>query len=132
MLIKESFLNTTLKFLFAIIISLTVVSSVYADVWVDGYYRKDGTYVRGHYRSDPDGNFENNWSTKGNVNPYTGAVGTKTKPNSTKSSSNNSYYVSKNSTYSSSSSSSSGSDNGWLWGIGTLGGLGYLLAKRKK
>ena len=117
MLIKESFLNTTLKFLFAIIISLTVVSSVYADVWVDGYYRKDGTYVRGHYRSDPDGNFENNWSTKGNVNPYTGEVGTKTNPNSTNSSTNNSYYVPKNSTYSYSSDNSSGSEEGSCSGL---------------
>jgi hypothetical protein len=49
-------------------------------VHVRGYYRKDGTYVRPHYRSAPDGNFNNNWSTKGNVNPYTGEPGTKTAP----------------------------------------------------
>ena len=30
-----------------------------ADVSVRGYYRKDGTYVRPHMRSDPDGNFNN-------------------------------------------------------------------------
>ncbi|MBD8847074.1 hypothetical protein [Priestia megaterium] len=51
-----------------------------ADVSVRGYYRKDGTYVRPHMRSDPDGNFNNNWSTKGNINPYTGEEGTKTSP----------------------------------------------------
>lgn len=49
-------------------------------VHVRGYTRKDGTYVRPHYRSRPDGNFSNNWSTKGNVNPYTGETGTKTSP----------------------------------------------------
>lgn len=49
-------------------------------VYVRGYTRKDGTYVRPHYRSRPDGNFSNNWSTKGNVNPYTGAIGTKMSP----------------------------------------------------
>ena len=44
------------------------------DVWVSGYYRKDGTYVMGHWRSSPDGNPYNNWSFPGNINPYTGKV----------------------------------------------------------
>lgn len=47
------------------------------DVFVRGYYRSDGTYVQPHYRSRPDGNIFNNWSTKGNLNPYTGEWGTK-------------------------------------------------------
>jgi hypothetical protein len=50
------------------------------DVYVRGYTRKDGTYVQPHYRSAPDGNFYNNWSTKGNVNPHTGQPGTKMTP----------------------------------------------------
>ncbi len=54
--------------------------SAYAVVSVRGYYRSNGTYVAPHYRSNPDGNFYNNWSTKGNVNPYTGEAGTKTSP----------------------------------------------------
>lgn len=33
-----------------------------ADVYVRGYYRRDGTCVRPHWRSDPDGNPYNNWS----------------------------------------------------------------------
>lgn len=49
-------------------------------VRVRGYTRKDGTYVAPHYRSKPDGNFSNNWSTKGNINPYTGKEGTLTGP----------------------------------------------------
>lgn len=48
-----------------------------ADVWVNGYTRKDGTQVKGHWRSSPNGSKADNWSTKGNVNPYTGEVGTK-------------------------------------------------------
>lgn len=44
---------------------------------VRGYFRKDGTYVAGYKRTAPDGNFNNNWSTQGNINPYTGQVGTK-------------------------------------------------------
>ena len=50
------------------------------DVYVRGYTKSNGTYVRGHYRSRPDGNFGNNWSTKGNVNPYTGKAGTRVTP----------------------------------------------------
>lgn len=55
-----------------------MTATVFADVWVEGYYKDDGTYVQGHWRSDPDGNFWNNYSTKGNINPYTGEVGTRT------------------------------------------------------
>lgn len=47
------------------------------DVYVKGYTKKDGTYVAPHYRSAPDGNPYNNWSTKGNVNPHTGQPGYK-------------------------------------------------------
>jgi hypothetical protein len=47
-----------------------------AQVLVDPYLRRDGTYVDGHYRSNPDGNPYNNWSYPGNVNPYTGKEAT--------------------------------------------------------
>lgn len=50
------------------------------DVRVSGYTRSDGTYVAPHYRSDPDGSFDNNWSTLGNINPHTGSLGTLTSP----------------------------------------------------
>lgn len=62
--------------------TLSSIAAV-ADVAVKGYYRSNGTYVQPHYRSDPDRSFSNNWSTKGNINPHTGAVGTKTNPYST-------------------------------------------------
>ena len=52
----------------------------FADVHVKGYTRKNGTYVAPHYRSNPDGNFSNNWSTKGNTNPHTGKPGTRVTP----------------------------------------------------
>lgn len=45
------------------------------DVHVRGYYRSNGTYVQPHYRSEPHGVFSNNWTTLGNVNPYTGEAG---------------------------------------------------------
>jgi hypothetical protein len=65
----------------ALIVSV-ILCGLYAlaDVSVRGYYRKDGTYVQPHMRSDPDGNFWNNWTTIGNVNPYTGSVGTRLSP----------------------------------------------------
>ena len=50
-------------------VCLCGVADAVAQVRVRGYTRKDGTYVRPHYRSRPDGNFYNNWSTYGNVNP---------------------------------------------------------------
>ena len=53
-----------------------------ADVSVRGYMRSDGTYVAPHYRSNPNGNVNDNWSTKPNVNPYTGQEGTKVSPES--------------------------------------------------
>jgi len=56
------------------IIFLLFLSFVYADVWVNGYYKKNGTYVQGHWRSSPDSDPTNNFSYPGNVNPYTGKV----------------------------------------------------------
>ena len=43
-------------------------------VRVRGYYRKDGTYVRPHYRTAPDSNPYNNYSFPGNYNPNTGRI----------------------------------------------------------
>ena len=61
----------------AIALSLAFVSSGFAgSTYVRGYARRDGTYVSPHYRSSPDASPYNNYSYKGNVNPYTGKVGT--------------------------------------------------------
>lgn len=46
-------------------------------VYVSPTVRSDGTYVNGHARSAPNDTKLDNWSTKGNVNPYTGKAGTK-------------------------------------------------------
>ncbi|MGE0827358.1 MAG: hypothetical protein AB7P18_35200 [Candidatus Binatia bacterium] len=62
------------------LLSLTVASPALADTFVNGHSRSDGTYVQPHWRSTPDGNFWNNWSTQGNVNPYTGQWGTRQFP----------------------------------------------------
>jgi hypothetical protein len=47
------------------------------DTWVNGYFKKDGTYVDGYYRSRPNSTNTDNYSTQGNVNPYTGKSGTR-------------------------------------------------------
>lgn len=49
-------------------------------VQVRGYTKKDGTYVAPARRTTSDNNFRNNYSTKGNVNPYTGKAGTRVEP----------------------------------------------------
>ena len=45
------------------------------DVHVNGYITGNGTYVQPHYRTAPDNTQYNNYSTVGNVNPYTGKAG---------------------------------------------------------
>ena len=42
-----------------------------------GYMRKDGTYVQPHFKSSKNSTTLDNYSTKGNTNPYTGKKGTK-------------------------------------------------------
>lgn len=63
------------------IVILTAVSILFlsstasSDESVNGYYRRDGTYVQPHMRSSPNSNTMDNWSTRGNTNPYTGTTG---------------------------------------------------------
>lgn len=46
-------------------------------VHVKGYVTKEGTRVSGHDRTVANHSTTDNWTTKGNVNPETGVVGTK-------------------------------------------------------
>lgn len=61
-----------------LLISVAVlnVESVDAAQRVKGYFKKNGTYVQPYYRSDPNKSKFDNYSTKGNINPYTGKKGT--------------------------------------------------------
>ncbi len=62
-----------------IFITLLSLASVEArDVAVRGYTKDNGTYVEPHYRSSPNQYKNDNWSTSGNTNPYTGKSGTNT------------------------------------------------------
>lgn len=44
--------------------------------YVSGYFRGNGTYVSGHHQTNPNGTRNDNYSTRGNVNPHTGEPGT--------------------------------------------------------
>ncbi|NCA93635.1 MAG: hypothetical protein EOM84_00490 [Sphingobacteriia bacterium] len=60
-------------FVFGLFVSIAEYSK--ASVRVNGYYRSNGTYVNPYYKSSPDSTRWNNYSTKGNYNPYTGSKG---------------------------------------------------------
>lgn len=65
------------KFFICLLASMICSSVAMADVYVRGYARSDGTYVAPHYRSSPNSTRNDNWTTRGNVNPYTGEPGTR-------------------------------------------------------
>jgi opacity protein-like surface antigen len=66
-----------MKLVLAAVLALSFTSAaVSKDVYVKPHIRKDGTYVDGHYRTAPDNSKFDNYSTRGNVNPYTGQDGT--------------------------------------------------------
>ncbi len=44
---------------------------------VHGYTKRNGTHVQSYHATDPNHTQRDNYSAKGNVNPYTGKVGTK-------------------------------------------------------
>lgn len=44
---------------------------------VQGYTRSDGSYVQPHHRTNPNSTQMDNYGTRGNSNPYTGAYGTR-------------------------------------------------------
>lgn len=67
------------KLIFGIIVFFLLVSftfSIYAKtVRVRGGTTKYGTYRQPHFRTSPNRTKFDNWSTRGNINPYTGRKG---------------------------------------------------------
>lgn len=57
--------------------STTCCSRKSSDVHVHSYTKKNGTVVKPYTRTHENSTQRDNFSTKGNVNPYTGKVGTK-------------------------------------------------------
>jgi hypothetical protein len=84
------------KLFFTLALSLiTGLTFSQSQVKVNGYYRSNGTYVQPHYRTTPNNTVYDNWSTRPNVNPYTGQTGTKNYYNSNNSYNNSNYYYTK-------------------------------------
>lgn len=44
---------------------------------VSGHVTKSGTYVAPHHATNPNATKADNWTTRGNVNPFTGQPGTR-------------------------------------------------------
>lgn len=73
---KVKTLSSIINFLSTLFVSFIISSNVYCQsIYVKGYTKKNGVYVGPHHRSVPDGNKLNNWTAKGNINPYTGKKG---------------------------------------------------------
>ena len=64
-----------MRTLLAVLLAATSVSA-FAQTYVRPHVRSDGTYVQGHVRSAPNDTRIDNYSTRGNTNPYTGTAGT--------------------------------------------------------
>jgi len=58
-----------------LVLSTIFVGSLFA-VQVNGYFKSNGTYVESYQRSAPNNTVTDNYSYKGNTNPYSGTIGT--------------------------------------------------------
>jgi hypothetical protein len=76
LIFKRSFMKKIL--LIAGILALAPITANARDSYVRGYVKNDGSYVEPHYRTTPDSQWDNNYSSQGNTNPYTGQQGTVT------------------------------------------------------
>lgn len=65
-----------MKNLLFLIAFLFTTALSFSQVSVRGYYRSNGTYVQPHQRTAPNYTRNDNYSTIGNTNPYTGKAGT--------------------------------------------------------
>jgi hypothetical protein len=64
-----------MKSICVVLLSLALTTVTVSQVHHRGYVTKKGTYVAPHVQSRSDHSKQNNYSTKGNVNPYTGKKG---------------------------------------------------------
>jgi len=66
------------KLIFAVLALAFVMvfsTDAFAYRYTRGHYRSNGTYVQPYRSSSPDGARWNNWSSRGNANPFTGKRG---------------------------------------------------------
>ena len=67
---------STIKFVVIFTFITLIISAPAFARRVRGYMRSDGTYVHSYHRTNKDHSKSNNYSAKGNTNPYTGKKGT--------------------------------------------------------
>jgi hypothetical protein len=85
-----------MKKIIFIIAFLFTTAFTFAQVAVKGYYRSNGTYVQPYQKTAPNSTRNDNYSTIGNSNPYTGEAGTQSRDRYTttpSSSSSNTIYT---------------------------------------
>ncbi|MNJ90671.1 putative peptidoglycan binding domain protein [compost metagenome] len=104
-------MKTLILFTLFLVNSIAIFGQVNSNYhYVNGYTRQDGTQVKGYYRTDPNTTNTDNYSTKPNVNPWTGEPGTIEPDNYTYPSYSTPTYTPSNTpTYTPSSSTYSGS-----------------------
>jgi hypothetical protein len=65
------------KLLFwAFVVLCVLADPAFAGEYSNGYYRSDGVFVGPYFRSMPDGDYNNHFGVRGNVNPWTLRPGT--------------------------------------------------------
>jgi len=64
-----------MRILILAFVFLITINPCFADTRVRGYMRRNGTYVQPYEKTSPNNNRYDNYSTKGNNNPYTGKKG---------------------------------------------------------
>ena len=72
-----TFITSTMLIDHAVAISEKSTCKNLGEVYVKGYVRKSGVRVKPSCRTIRNETTKDNWSTLGNVNPYTGKKGTK-------------------------------------------------------
>jgi len=70
-------MKISIVFFIILITSISNTATAKSSHSVKGYVKKTGTYVTPHRATNQDKTQTNNYSTKGNINPYTGKKGTK-------------------------------------------------------
>ena len=62
------------------LIAITLAASAFGQGYHynNGYIDRNGMFHPGHYQTNPNNNPWDNWSTRGNYNPFTGKPGTRT------------------------------------------------------
>ena len=64
-----------MKFFATLFITLFLSFTASASCYVSGYFKSNGTFVNGHYRTCPNNTITDNYSYFSNVNPWTGKIG---------------------------------------------------------